>query len=172
MRRDPVFTQSLWSWNRESDGISRALIYGLKGCSREQKWRGFARLLLAGATPGPDQCCLVPIPSKSGKPDHAAGFASALAKLTGFPVLSALRVVKTVEHQKTKSREQRRLIQFAKARPLKNANPILVDDVVTSGATLQAAYKALGKPVSARALCFIDRGLVADYDEACYKNHQ
>jgi predicted amidophosphoribosyltransferase len=146
----------------------------MKGCGTKNRWKDFARLLLSLSTPMPDRTCLVAIPSKSGKADHATGLALAISEIMGFPLFNALKVVQSEESQRSKNRKQRQGIRFLKARPLRRryTNIVLVDDVVTSGATLQAAYKALGEPISARALCFIDRGLVAEPPEDCYKGRQ
>ena len=97
------------------------------------------------------------------KEDHALGFARALHDITGLPLENCL-TAPTQRSQRGLSRTQRRAIQIVKTKRLKRTYSafILVDDVVTSGATLQAAFRALKKPHFVQALCLMDRRLVAE----------
>lgn len=158
-RRSPVFTQSLWSWRQDNEELSRAIVYGMKGRSDYKPWLKFATLLLELSLPIRGDVCLVPIPSKTGLPDHAFGLATALNQLTGWPVEEILRF-KAQGHQRQLNRRQRSLTEITKIKRKKTASRyVLVDDVVTSGATLHAAFRALGEPDSLHALCLMDRAL-------------
>lgn len=160
-RKAPIFIQSLWSWDASSEELSRGIVYGLKGVSKEEKWSRFAALLLQSILPMPNNSCLVPIPSRSGKEDHAMGLTRALAAQTGWTIENCLSAKPLKGHQRDGGRRERGQIELTKARPLKRSYDhfTFVDDVVTSGFTLQAAYKALGAPNSAQGLCFMDRRL-------------
>jgi predicted amidophosphoribosyltransferase len=161
-RRLPVFTQSLWSWNDRFDGVSRAIIYSLKRCDDPSRWRWFSQMLLHAIIPPTKDSCLIPIPSKNRKkPNHAAGLSQAIQELTGYPIENCL-VSGEVGHQRKKNREERQAVQFIRSQDLGKAYStyILVDDVITSGSTLAAAFKALGQPKSTQALCFMDRPLL------------
>lgn len=173
VRRSPVFVQSLWSWSRDNEELSRALIYSLKGNSDPRRWLKFATLLLQASVPLPRGSCLIPIPSKQGKSDHATGFARALCCLTGDPVEEILRS-KVQRHQRELTRRQRSHIAFEKAQRWRKSysHYVLVDDVVTSGATLRAAFLALNEPISIQGLCLMDRAPVAEIDGSCYSPRQ
>jgi len=157
-RRKPVFTQSLWSWRADNQELSRALIYGLKGRCEAKHWLKFAALLLQLSLPIPRGACLVPIPSKTGKPDHAFGLTQAFHQLTGWPIEEILKSnVETHQRELNKSQRSRIAIQRIKNNRKRYSHYVLVDDVITSGATLHAAYRALGEPDSIHGLCLMDR---------------
>lgn len=123
--------------------------------------------------------------SKVDSPDHAASLASALSKVTGWPVLDILTFaldVDEMKEQKDQSLSQRRQRKFQlkepgvldhrqarilKPLPTHDLSPlchgdgetmdhrtdfieygtiIFIDDVVTTGSTARAAWKALGCP--------------------------
>lgn len=93
----------------------------------------------------------VPAPprSKAASSDHAFEWASALAKVYGGEVFLNLARVDMTE-QKKKSRAERSDIEFFTQSPLSERLRghyfVLVDDVVTTGSTLNAMWTALGKP--------------------------
>ncbi len=162
IRTLPVFTQSLWSWNDLNEGISRRIVYGMKGHSDPETWRPLAATFLSLTLSHPKDACLIPMPSKrSSEGDHAFGFASALHELTGLPIEACL-FSPPQPHQRSQSRLERRKIRIIKKKRLSKVygGYILVDDVITSGATLQAAYKALKRPAGTQAWCLMDRRLL------------
>jgi predicted amidophosphoribosyltransferase len=157
-RRKPVFTQSLWSWRADNQELSRALIYGLKGQFEAPPWSKFAELLLQLSLPIPRGACLVPIPSKAGKPDHAFGLTKALHQLTGWPIEEILKSnVETHQRELNKRQRSRIAIEKIKRKRKTYFDYVLVDDVITSGATLHAAFRALGEPESIYGFCLMDR---------------
>jgi len=117
----------------------------------------------AARMPGPAPLALVPIPlhparirSRGFAP--AAVLARALARTLGAPAVGALRRVRDTPSQTGLDRPGRRRNvagAFAPARPLPGATVWLVDDVVTTGATLGEAAGALRAAGAARvaAVC-------------------
>jgi predicted amidophosphoribosyltransferase len=166
VRHRPFFIQSLWSWDKACGEISRDLIYGLKGMADPHSWHKFAAMTATLGLSVPRNACLIPIPSKRNPSgDHAFGFARALQNLTGLAIEACLHSPPQ-PHQRGLNKAQRRQIDIRKVKRLSRSYAcyILVDDVITSGATISAAHQALGRPASIQALCLMDRPLVAKDD--------
>ena len=161
IRQRPFFTQSLWRWTDWNDGVSRALIYGLKGNEQPASWRRLASYMLGVFIPLPPESCFVPIPSKKGIPDHAFGLASALHELSGIPLVDLLRAPPQ-RSQRGLDKIERREIHFVKSRRLPRgcSNVILVDDCSSPlSRHIAAAQKALKRSDGVRAWCLMDRNL-------------
>ena len=82
-------------------------------------------------------------PSK-GKKDHAHQWAQSLAALCGYSTV-ALRLL-SKEKQALKSLGGRDRVDFT-SRKIRGS-VFFVDDILTSGGTARAAFRALGKPKS------------------------
>lgn len=102
------------------------------------------RRLAAGA------CALVPIPSDDARLrarglNPSTVLADALGAQLGLPVVECLRRPRGSPHQRGRNRLQRRSDppRFVAANVPPGATLLLVDDVVTTGATLRAAAEAL-----------------------------
>ena len=132
------------------------MIRSLKGREGLIPWRELSALLLN--TFGPlGKSVFVPIPS-SGR-NHALGLARALGGWTGYPVSAALGVHSS-RQQKRLGREARQDIRFEREIwdfCTEYTNVVIVDDVVTTGATARAAYHTLGRPKNCEVWCLLDR---------------
>ena len=93
---------------------------------------------------------IIPMPPRiKGDKDHAWQVGQVFSSLTGAPLLAdCLARGEKKEDQKTKKLVERREIRLNLTKPLevKDGVVILVDDIVTSGSTLMAAWTLLGKP--------------------------
>jgi predicted amidophosphoribosyltransferase len=90
---------------------------------------------------------LIPAPPRSKSQwDHARRLAQGLSNLTGFPLSAPLRRGAAGGGQKSKSAQERRELALEIDGNLDDFNglrPVFVDDIVTTGATAQAAKVAL-----------------------------
>jgi predicted amidophosphoribosyltransferase len=121
-------------------------------------WREAAIWALEAFPAPPPGSVIVPIPSSGRGKNHALGFARALSSWSGLEVRELLRSRPGLP-QKGLSRRARRFRRFEPTVPAWNiCTPVvIVDDVVTTGATLNAAWEALGRPGACQAWCLMDR---------------
>ncbi len=107
--------------------------------------------------PRPSETLLVAIPSKQ-KANHSMGLATALAQMTGWTVCNPLVLERSQAHQRRLGRGLRQQRQFGLKEAIPEGRPILVvDDIVTTGSTGHAAFKALGSPQNMEFWCLMDR---------------
>ena len=130
-------------------GLAKDLIWRLKFTGAQQAARDIAPCFAALHRPSPGTH-IVPLPTATSRVrrrsyDQAVLLAKRYAKITGTsykPCLARLGQ----QHQRGAKRQER-LQQLAQAyritRPVRGANILLVDDVATTGASLQAAAQAL-----------------------------
>lgn len=93
----------------------------------------------------------VPAPAKIHKnEDHAYQWCEAIVKILGCEVSHSLKRVTDSGEQKKKSLEERKESQMRSVEPNTEAcnerKIIFFDDIVASGSTAEAAFKALGEP--------------------------
>ncbi len=140
---------------RFEDGPARTLAHRLKYSDRAELARPIARWMArAGADILADADLLAPVPLHAlrlwrRRFNQAAALAAEISRQTGKPCdLSALQRVKATRSQVGLTRAQRAenvqgAFRAAVGAPLRGLNVVLIDDVLTSGATANAASRAL-----------------------------
>ncbi len=153
-----LVARSLFSWREGGARGLADLVYALKGRDDAHSWFELAVWMVdrfERAPTGP--AVFVPVPG--AEPNHALGLARALARVVGADVMSALLPVKK-RSQKALTKSERRTIEFGSrgARLCSDYNTVLiVDDVITTGATAEAAFRALDRPENCEVWCLLDR---------------
>src|SRR5277367_2044514 len=154
MADPPVFARSR-AVARFEDGPARTLAHRLKYSDRAELARPIARWMVrAGADVLADADLLTPVPLHPlrlwrRRFNQAAALAAEISRQTGKPCnLSALLRVKATRSQIGLTRAQRAenvqgAFRAAAGAPVRGLNVVLIDDVLTSGATANAASRAL-----------------------------
>ncbi len=134
----------LIDWDPHQQWISE-LVRSLKGGGPLAVYKNLMLIFQGGFAPAleekKDRISIV-YPSK-GLRDHAWQLATELSQTSSIP--SHALQLRGQKKQALLNRKQRLSVEFAKMNGLKT-DVILVDDVVTTGATAKAAYKACGQP--------------------------
>jgi ComF family protein len=161
MADPPVFARAR-AVARFEDGPARTLAHRLKYSDRVELARPMARWMArAGADVLAEADLLTPVPLHPlrlwrRRFNQAAALAREISRQTGKPCdLAALLRVKATHSQVGLSRAQRAenvqgAFRVADGAPVRGQNIVLVDDVLTSGATANAASRALLRAGAAR----------------------
>ncbi|HEU5008585.1 MAG TPA: phosphoribosyltransferase family protein [Jatrophihabitantaceae bacterium] len=132
----------------------RAALIAYKERGRTELARPLGTLLAAavvGVWEGAAPACLVPVPSaararRERGGDHVLRLARVASRATGLPVSRALRLDHEVLDSAGLGRGERAANlagAFAATRGPGGRRPVVVDDIVTTGATLREAVRAL-----------------------------
>ncbi|MBL7555022.1 MAG: phosphoribosyltransferase [Bdellovibrionaceae bacterium] len=159
-----VTSLSLFQWQKDRNRILNRLSLALKGQRQQRAWEYYAERFLAewlkSEFPGVS-AVLVPCPAINGIKDHAYWFADSLSKLTGIPMRMALRRLDAKEQKRLKRSERQTSIEtkfaLSEAPIEKFSHVYFVDDIITTGTTVQAAQFHLKKLGHVKAISLIIR---------------
>ena len=145
----PVY--ALFSWTEASDSVVRPVLYSLKAGRCEQAMESLANEFSWRYSGSKTQPTFFIPQSKTGKPDHAEAWARSLSGIWSAAepsplCFSDLNQAGVQKRLTAKERLARSFTQVKNAKSLAQRKVVFADDILTTGATAQAAYKALGEP--------------------------
>ena len=150
-------TYGLFAWRRDDWLGLRWWAAALKKKEHPVFWRDVAAWLVDTFGAPAVGTTFVPV-AGAARRNHARGLAEALSRVTGLNVADVLRsTTRSRGHQRRLSLFARRARRYVVTDEPPRGPIILVDDVITSGATVEAAFRALGQPTDFSAWCVMDR---------------
>ncbi|MES2857361.1 MAG: hypothetical protein V4692_15935 [Bdellovibrionota bacterium] len=138
-------------WTPETENLIRPVLHAFKGGTSYR----LARELVLIMCEGRNLRSAVFIPAPSSKKDHAFLLAKVASSLTRSEYFSPLEAIGDLRRQRDKSKEERSNREFRIKTDMVNLvndlvdsrrQFIFIDDVITTGATVLAAFEALGRP--------------------------
>ena len=150
--------ESLFHWRPDEDRQISKLLKSLKGGILDESFEYYAQEFLTQKKPSqlPVKTVLVPCPGK--RPDHAWALAFQFSKLLSLPISDILEKPHgQKKHQKDKSKHERSRLRFSCQETMRDKHVIFIDDIVTTGASVKAARKAIGACQSFRVWALAQR---------------
>lgn len=159
---------ALFEWHPDQDRRVSKLMLQLKGGQLPETFQIYAeRFVSRMRLINLKSSVLVPCPSKAGR-IHAQVLAQKFSGLLGIPVLEILENA-SESSQKARLKHERQKLQFQRTAPIPSKHVIFIDDIVTTGATVEAAAIALRGAPGLQVWCLAHRRQLATNLGLCYK---
>lgn len=158
--------RSLFSWNPGESDVLSSLLLGLKGERREKAWRFWAEVfsrshLGALENEGPVLSTSAPLRGAKASADHAFHWTRAFSEEQGLSFQGSLFHKAESGTQRKKDLPARlgglRLVKKTEERRVGPGLWVLGDDIMTTGETARAVYRALGRPLRFEVWCLARR---------------
>lgn len=143
----------LMDWHENNHKLIQSFIQSLKGASPQFIFKKigleiFSRFVHFSLWEKKEKPIFIPAPpKKTGRMDHAGNLAKSLSFYFGGEWDQVLARGIDSSFQKRKSKKERTQVSVKRIKDINKNKPIIfVDDVVTTGSTARACWKALDKP--------------------------
>lgn len=155
-----IKVKSLFRWPPGKSDVLSSLVLQMKN-ENEDAWLVWAEEFMFNSKLNLElkDSVLVSSQSSSGHM-HAQNWGGALSKLLNFPHICPLKLREPRQNQKKRNRHERAIREFetpVEISKMRYKRIIFVDDVVTTGQTALAAYRALKEPPHFEIWCLIYR---------------
>ncbi len=142
-------TVSLLKWTSENQYFIKNLMLCQKGGWSKYFYSFVASKILFSEMSRHNAPLLVPCPSfKNKTSNHAYELAQAISQYWGVDIFDGLKNLSSAKQQNLK-RLERWKISIKRYKTVKSFHSlILVDDIITTGATVHACWKAMGSPLN------------------------
>lgn len=138
---------ALFEWEQDKQKILTLLLKNLKGGTNKKLVEDLSSsmsILFLSKYKSHNFDFVAYPPSKNGKSDHASSLALAVARKIGLPVIYGIMAENVADNQKNKTIVEREKLRYLTTEKISCKKLLIIDDIVTTGATARALSRAVG----------------------------